>query len=67
MNEHNKPTGKSRREFLTSFKKKEEEMIKMLTPDGKLVLVPRSAVTKSESKQKASNKDIYDWMKNPSK
>lgn len=52
MNDENKPTGKSRREFLTSFKKKEEEMIKMLTPDGKLVLVPRSAVTKSENKQK---------------
>ena len=67
MNDSNKPTGKSRREFLTSFKKKDEEMIKMLTPDGKLVLVPRSAVTKSENKQKASNKDIYDWMKNPSK
>jgi hypothetical protein len=50
-----------------AFKKKEEEMIKMLTPDGKLVLVPRSALSKAENKQKASNKDIYDWMKNPSK
>ena len=67
MNDNNKPNGKSRRDFLLSFKKKEEEMIKMLTPDGKLVLVPRSAVTKSENKKKASNKDIYDWMKNPSR
>jgi hypothetical protein len=30
-------------------------------------MVPRSAISKAENKQKASNKDIYDWMKNPSK
>lgn len=67
MTDNKNSNSKSRRDFFASFKKKEEEMIKMLTPDGKLVLVPRSAISKAESKQKASNKDIYDWMKNPSK
>ena len=67
MNDKNKPNGTSRREFLKVFTKKEEEMVKMLTPDGKLVLIPRSAVTKATNKQKASNQHIYEWMKNPSK
>lgn len=57
----------SRREFLSLFKKKDEEMIKMLTPDGKLVQVPRSVIEKSDNRQKAKNKDIYSWMNNPTK
>lgn len=67
MNDANEPRGKTRREFLSVFKKKEEETVKMLTPDGKLVNIPRSVVAKLSNKQKATNKDIYDWMKNPSK
>ena len=43
------------------------DMVKMLTPDGKLVEVPRSLVESSSPTQKASNKDILSWMKNPSK
>jgi hypothetical protein len=43
------------------------EMIKMLTPDGKLVEVNKAVFEKASSGQKASNADIYDWMKNPSK
>lgn len=67
----------SRRWFLSfGFARKEEknkaadspaDMVKMLTPDGKLVEVPRSLVESSSTTQKASNKDILSWMKNPSK
>jgi hypothetical protein len=76
MGNSNNSSG-SRRWFLSfGFAKKEEknkpadthtEMVKMLTPDGKLVEVPRSLVDSSTSAQKASNKDILSWMKNPSK
>ena len=39
---------------------KNEEIIKMLTPDGRLVEVKRSVVEGLKG-QKASNKDILDW------
>jgi hypothetical protein len=39
----------------------------MLTADGKLVEVDKAAYDQLASKQKATNKEIYDWMKNPSK
>ena len=39
----------------------------MLTADGKLVEVEKSILDKMATKQKASNKDIYNWMENPSK
>jgi len=60
---------KSRRQFFSSFfsdppKKKK---IKMLTPDGKLVEVDKAVFEEAAGKKKASNKDIYNWMKNPSK
>lgn len=42
-------------------------MVKMLTPDGKLVEVDKAILEQAISKQKASSKDIFDWMKNPSK
>ena len=62
-----KQTGnKSRRGFFSSFFKK-PEMVKMLTPDGKLVEVDKSVIEKATSGKKATNNDIYDWMKNPSK
>ena len=43
------------------------EMVKMLTPDGKLVEVEKSVYDQAVKKQTSSNKEIYDWMKNPSK
>lgn len=36
------------------------EKVKMLTPDGKLVEVDKSVLTKA-SKKKVSNKEILDW------
>ena len=44
-----------------------DEMVKMLTADGKLVTVKKSLLAKSPTSGKASNKDIFDWMNNPSK
>lgn len=63
---------KSRRWFLSLFsapekKTEKPEMVKMLTPDGKLVEIERSILEKASTKQRSSNKDIYDWMQNPSK
>ncbi len=43
------------------------EMVKMLTADGKLVEVSKAVLDELTKKQKATNKEIFDWMKNPSK
>jgi hypothetical protein len=43
------------------------EKIKMLTADGKLVEVDKSVFEKVSAGKKASNKEILNWMKNPSK
>jgi len=68
---NSKKDQQSRRGFLNALfnsgKKQHTEMVKMLTPDGKLVEVPRSAVDAAASKTKASNQEILSWMKNPSK
>jgi hypothetical protein len=69
---NNNDTAKSRRWFLSIFSPAEKpvvkkEMVKMLTPDGKLVEVEKEVLDAISKKQKASNKEIYDWMKNPSK
>jgi len=53
--------------FITGSKKKETERVKMLTADGKLVEVEKTVYNKAAAGKKASNKEIYDWMKNPSK
>lgn len=63
---------KSRRGFFSLLlgekdKTTKLEMIKMLTAEGKLVEVDKSALDEIAKKQKATNKEIYDWMKNPSK
>ena len=65
---------KNRRWFLSllsgksgSSEKEKPAMVKMLTADGKLVEVDKAIFDKATNRQKASNKDIYDWMKNPSK
>ncbi len=53
--------------FLPDSKKKKTERVKMLTADGKLVEVDKSVFEKATTGKKASNKEIYDWMNNPSK
>ena len=39
----------------------------MLTAEGKLVEVSKTVLNEISKKQKATNKEIFDWMKNPSK
>jgi len=43
-----------------------KEKVKMLTADGKLVEVDK-VVFDAASKQKVNNKEILQWMNNPSK
>lgn len=71
MGNNNKRDG-SRRWFLSLFtsankKTGNQDMVKMLTSDGKLVEVNKAVLEAASKKQKSSNKEIYGWMKNPSK
>lgn len=43
------------------------KMVKMLTPDGKLVEVDEAVLASVTKGKKAANKEIFHWMKNPSK
>ena len=47
--------------------KSNSEKVKMLTADGKLVEIDKSLLDEVAKKQKSTNKEIFDWMKNPSK
>jgi hypothetical protein len=77
MGNNKENNASSRRQFLSLFglvdkaatEKKEgkPEMVKMLTAEGKLVEVDKAIFDKIATKQKATNKEIYDWMQNPSK
>ncbi|MBL7709427.1 MAG: hypothetical protein JNJ86_10165 [Chitinophagaceae bacterium] len=72
MGNNKKPANKSRRDFLSLFisadkKTVPAEMVKMLTADGKLVEVDKTVLDELTKKQKATNQQIFDWMKNPSK
>jgi hypothetical protein len=72
MGNNAKTEENSRRWFLslfTSAAKKEAKpgRVKMLTADGKLVEIDKSVLEAASKKQKSSNKEIYDWMENPSK
>lgn len=72
MGNNKKPGNKSRRDFLSLFisadkKTAPAEMVKMLTADGKLVEVDKTVLDELTKKQKATNQQIFDWMKNPSK
>ena len=72
MDQPDNDKNKSRRQFLsifTSAKKKSTttEMVSMLTADGKLVTIPREVLQKAATNNKASKKEIYEWMNNPSK
>jgi hypothetical protein len=70
---HKKNETRSRRSFFSTLfqgsnpsTKDTGEKVKMLTADGKLVEVDKSALAGAR-KMKATNKDIFDWMQNPSK
>ena len=73
MEDEKKPTNKSRRWFLSGGLSAgktapvKKEMVKMLTAEGKLVEIDKAIFDQIAKKQKATNKEIYDWMKNPSK
>jgi len=72
MGDNKKTEDKSRRWFLSLFtetdnKEAKPGMVKMLTADGKLVEIDKAVLEAASKKQKSSNKEIYDWMKNPSK
>ena len=72
MGNNKKPADKSRRDFLSMFisadkKAASSETVKMLTPDGKLVEISKAVLEEVSKKQKATNKEIYSWMNNPSK
>lgn len=72
MGQPKKANINSRRDFLSLFgltdkNEAKPEMVKMLTADGKLVEIEKSVLEEVAKKQKATNKEIYDWMKNPSK
>jgi hypothetical protein len=62
----------TRRGFLSIFLPADKtaakpEMVKMLTADGKLVEVEKSVYDAVSTKQKVTNKEILNWMDNPSK
>lgn len=67
MDKNQKQPESSRRQFLTKLLGNQTEKIKLLTPDGKLVEVDKTIVEAAAKSKKATNKDIYDWMQNPSK
>ncbi len=72
MEKNEKSPVKSRRWFLSLFtaadnKAQTDGKVKMLTADGKLVEIDKAVLEAASKKQKSSNKEIYDWMKNPSK
>ncbi|HEX2684914.1 MAG TPA: hypothetical protein VHL77_13305 [Ferruginibacter sp.] len=74
MGDHQKSPERSRRWFLSLFtgadkntSNTESEKVKMLTADGKLVEIDKSVLEAATRNQKSTNKEIYDWMENPSK
>ena len=66
MGDNKQPANKSRRSFLSGLLTSKKEKVKMLTADGKLVEVDKD-VLDAASKQKVTNKEILQWMNNPSK
>lgn len=74
MGNNQKPENKSRRRFLSLFTSGKSntsaettEKVKMLTADGKLVEVDKGLLDQATKRFKASKKDIFNWMNNPSK
>jgi hypothetical protein len=70
MGQQNDSENQSRRGFFSSLfseKKTICEKVKMLTPDGKLVEIDKHLFDAARQHKKASNTEIFKWMKNPSK
>ncbi|MBK6380423.1 MAG: hypothetical protein IPP81_05890 [Chitinophagaceae bacterium] len=72
MENNDKAEEKGRRWFLSLFSAADKNetkpgMVKMLTADGKLVEIDKAVLDAASKKQKSTNKEIYDWMNNPSK
>ena len=60
----------SRRGFLRldmNVKSHSTGSVSMLTADGKLVYIDKEIVSQATEGSRASNKEILEWMKNPSK
>ena len=66
MDNNKNENNRSRRSFFTNFLNTKKEKVKMLTADGKLVEIDK-AVLDAASKQNVNNKEILQWMNNPSK
>jgi len=66
MDNNKNEANKSRRSFFSGFLNLKKEKVKMLTADGKLVEIDK-AVLDAASKQNVNNKEILQWMNNPSK
>jgi hypothetical protein len=79
MGDNQQPIKNSRRSFLSLLfagdreklldeaSGKDSEKVKMLTADGKLVEVDKRVFDEAQKRVKATNKEIYNWMNNPSK
>jgi hypothetical protein len=71
MGNNKKPSTTSRRGFfsrmLTGKNSDAAGKVKMLTADGRLVEIDKSVLEQAALNRKATNKEIFDWMKNPSK
>lgn len=67
MGNNKQPQPGSRRDFFARLTGAKKEKVKMLTQDGQLVEVDKALLDAIQNKQKATNKDILDWMENPSK
>ncbi len=66
MDNNKNETNRSRRSFFTGLMNLNKEKVKMLTADGKLVEVDK-VVFDAANKQIVNNKEILEWMNNPSK
>jgi len=66
-----KSNSQTRRGFFTGIfsgtKTGSGDKIKLLTAEGKLVEVDKEVLRNAATGKKAANRDIYRWMKNPSK
>jgi hypothetical protein len=71
MGQNKKPSASSRRGFFSLLLANKENSntntVKMLTADGKLVEIDKAVLEQASLNKKSSNKEIYEWMKNPSK
>jgi len=66
MDNNKNENNKSRRSFFTGLMNLNKEKVKMLTADGKLVEIDKDLFD-AANKQKVNNKEILQWMNNPSK